>query len=188
MTNTFFRDVAIIGVIGLATAWGLNNRPLIYQTLGFERLNTPVSEQTNLAGDSLKKPSINTHVNHSGSVVAIPKNPQDGQFWTNARVNSGYVKFLVDTGAGAVALTLNDAKKAGIKVRDLKYNVPIHTAGGKNYAASVKIKSLAVGGITLRDIDALIVKDGLHVSLLGMTYLGQLQKVEATPSSLILRL
>ena len=184
MTNTIIRDVVIIGVIGLVCAWGLNNRPFIYKTLGIKSLGQAPTQ----TAEASSNPAVSLQINQSGSVVSIPKNPQDGQFWANARVNSGYVKFLVDTGAGAVALTLNDAKKAGIKVRDLNYNIPIHTAGGKNYAAAITIKSLAVGGITLRDIEALIVKEGLHVSLLGMTYLGQLQKVEATPNALILRL
>ncbi|WP_418151925.1 TIGR02281 family clan AA aspartic protease [Litorimonas sp. RW-G-Af-16] len=105
-----------------------------------------------------------------------------------SRVNSGHVKFLVDTGASSVALTYEDARKAGIKVRDLRYNVPISTAGGTNYAAYVKLDSVSLGAITIRDVDALVVKDGLTVSLLGMTYLGQLQKVEATPNALLLRL
>ncbi|WP_409431822.1 TIGR02281 family clan AA aspartic protease [Litorimonas sp. RW-G-Af-16] len=124
----------------------------------------------------------------SGSVYSVPKNPRDGQYWATGRVNSGHVKFLVDTGASSVALTYEDARKAGIKVRDLRYNVPISTAGGTNYAAYVKLDSVSLGAITIRDVDALVVKDGLTVSLLGMTYLGQLQKVEATPNALLLRL
>ena len=124
----------------------------------------------------------------SGSVVSIPKSRRDGQFWTDARVNSGHVKFLVDTGASAVALTLNDAKKAGIRTHELNYNVPISTAGGKNMAAYVDLKSISVGAITLRNVRALVVPEGLDTSLLGMTYLGQLQKVEATPNALLLRL
>ena len=124
----------------------------------------------------------------SASVVSIPKNSRSGQYLTTGRVNSGYVKFLVDTGAGAVALTLTDARKAGIDVNRLRYDVPVSTAGGTNYAASVKLDRVALGGITLRDVDALILRDGLEISLLGMTWLGQLQEVKATPSALMLRL
>jgi len=124
----------------------------------------------------------------SASVVSIPKDPRSGQYHTTGRVNSGYVKFLVDTGAGAVALTLNDARKAGIDINRLRYDVPVSTAGGINYAASVKLDRVALGGITLRDVDALVLREGLDISLLGMTWLGQLQEVKATPSALTLRL
>jgi len=124
----------------------------------------------------------------SGSTVTLRKDPRNGHFWANARVNSGRVHFLVDTGASTVALTLNDAKKSGIKTRDLVYNVPISTAGGRNYAASIKLESVSIGGITIRDVEAMVVPKGLSTSLLGMSYLGELQKVEATRDTLFLRL
>ena len=124
----------------------------------------------------------------SGSTVSLRKDPRNGHFWANAKVNTGSVHFLVDTGASSVALTLNDAKKAGIKVRNLKFNVPVSTAGGTNYGAYIKLERVSVGAITIRDVDALIIKDGLTTSLLGMSYLGELQKVEATRDTLFLRL
>ncbi|MEP1229260.1 MAG: TIGR02281 family clan AA aspartic protease [Litorimonas sp.] len=124
----------------------------------------------------------------SGSTVTLQKDPRNGHFWTYARVNTGRVHFLVDTGASTIALTLNDAKKSGIKVRDLDFNIPVSTAGGTNYGAGITLESVTIGAITLRDIEAIIIKDGLSTSLLGMSYLGELQKVEATRDTLFLRL
>ena len=126
-------------------------------------------------------------VKQSASVVSIPKDRRSGQYHYKGRVNSGYVDFLVDTGASAVALTAADARKAGVRESQLTYNVPISTAGGTNYAARIKLDQVALGGIILRDVDALVVKDGLEISLLGMTWLGQLQEVKATPNALLLR-
>jgi len=123
----------------------------------------------------------------SASVVTIPKNPQDGQFWTQARVNTGSIRFLVDTGAGMVALTERDAKKAGIKTGNLDYDVPISTAGGENMAARVTLDRISVGAITVKNVDALIVPEGLDISLLGMTYLGELQSVQANRNTMTLR-
>jgi len=51
----------------------------------------------------------------SASVVSIPKDRRSGQYQYTGRVNSGYIKFLVDTGASTVALTAEDARKAGIR-------------------------------------------------------------------------
>ena len=157
------------------------HRDALYAKAGFER---PVQQQdVMLETRPTPQPQIN-----QGSVVSIPKSAQDGQFWADATVNSGYVRFLIDTGASAVALTKLDAQKAGLRLHELTYDVPIRTAGGRNMAARVQLKSIAVGSITLRNIDALVVPEGLDTSLLGMSYLGQLQKVEATPSAMLLRL
>jgi aspartyl protease family protein len=123
----------------------------------------------------------------SASVVTLQKNPSDGQFWTQARVNTGTVRFLVDTGAGMVALTEKDAKKAGLKTRDLSYNVPIRTAGGENFAAVVTLDRISVGAITIKNVEAMIVPEGLDISLLGMTYLGELQSVQANRNTMTLR-
>lgn len=142
------------------------------------------SVSTQNAGVAAKK---QPKVTRSASVVSIPKDPRSGQYHYKGRVNSGYVDFLVDTGASAVALTATDARKAGVREPELSYNVPISTAGGRNYAARVTLDQVALGGIILRDVDALVVKEGLETSLLGMTWLGQLQEVKATPNALLLR-
>jgi len=180
MGNTLIRDAAIICGLGFGLALFFANKDTVYTMAGL----TPAPTQP----EATVAPPVKTAVKPRGTVVSIPKSRQDGQFWTDARVNSGHVRFLVDTGASAVALTLNDARKAGIRTDDLTYNVPVQTAGGTNYAAMVDVKSISVGAITLRNVRTLVVPDGLHTSLLGMTYLGELQKVEATPNALLLRL
>jgi aspartyl protease family protein len=180
MTNTILRDVVIIGAVGVGLVLSFQHRDAIYAMAGLER---PAAEQE-VVLEQRPEPKQASQ----GSVVSIPKSSRDGQFWADATVNSGYVRFLVDTGASAVALTKEDARKAGLRLHELSYNVPIRTAGGRNMAARVQLKSIAIGSITLRNIEALVVPEGLETSLLGMTYLGQLQKVEATPSALLLRL
>lgn len=143
--------------------------------------------QTQALIETQTKPKPKPKVKRSASVVSIPKNSRSGQYHYKGRVNSGYVDFLVDTGASAVALTLTDARKAGVRDSELTYNVPISTAGGRNYAARITLDQVALGGIILRDVEAFVVKEGLETSLLGMTWLGQLQEVKATPNALLLR-
>lgn len=178
MSRNILLDAGLIIVVAVAGVAYLSGKKLEPQTAPI-----PAEETA-----PVKKVKAKTKRTQSASVVSIPKNPRDGQFWTMGRVNSGHVRFLVDTGASTVALTANDARKAGINLNTLKYNVPVSTAGGTNYAAYVKLDRVALGGITLRDIDALVIREGLGVSLLGMTFLGELQKVEATPNAMILRL
>jgi len=143
--------------------------------------------QADAAQETATKQRATPKVTKSASVVSIPKDARSGQYHYKGRVNSGYVDFLVDTGASAVALTAADARRAGVRPADLTYDVPISTAGGRNYAARVKLDQVALGGIILRDVDAFVVREGLETSLLGMTWLGQLQEVKATPNALLLR-
>jgi aspartyl protease family protein len=114
------------------------------------------------------------------------KKHADGHYWAWARVNGASVRFLVDTGATAVALTPADAARLGFNPADLDYQQKIVTAGGASRAASVTLASVAVGGARLEDVSALVVERGLDTSLLGMSYLGRLSRFEATPQALVL--
>lgn len=111
----------------------------------------------------------------------------DGHFWADGEVNGASVRFLVDTGATAVALTPADAQRLGIDLQSLHYGYSVVTAGGKARAASVKLASVSVAGARLEDVDALVIEKGLDASLLGMSYLGRLTSFQATRQALILR-
>jgi aspartyl protease family protein len=111
----------------------------------------------------------------------------DGHFWAEAVVNGERVRFLVDTGATAVALTAADAERLGFSPKDLDFTYEVTTASGPARAASVKLASVSVAGARVADVDALVIEKGLDTSLLGMTYLGRLSRFEASPSALILR-
>lgn len=111
----------------------------------------------------------------------------DGHFWAEAKVDGRAVRFLVDTGATAVALSPTDAKRLGIDTKALDYSYRVMTASGETRAASVKLASISVAGAQVRDVEALVVEKGLETSLLGMSYLGRLSSFQATPRALVLR-
>lgn len=111
----------------------------------------------------------------------------DGHFWAEADVDGHEVRFLVDTGASAVALTAADAQRLGIDTNGLNYNYSVATANGEARAAQVKLASISIGNARVDNVDAFVLDHGLETSLLGMTYLGRLSQFEATQTSLILR-
>lgn len=111
----------------------------------------------------------------------------DGHFWADGEVNGARVRFLVDTGATAVALTPADAQRLGIDLSRLRYGSSVVTAGGKARAAAVKLAAVSIAGAKLEDVDALVIDKGLDASLLGMSYLGRLSSFQATRQALILR-
>ncbi len=132
--------------------------------------------------DAVSQAAPATTDNHT---VAIPK-ASDGHFWANAVVNDKAVHFLVDTGATVVVLTPADARRLGFDENALTFDHQVITANGKTEAAEVTLSSVGVGQSTVHNVDALVLRDGLATSLLGMSYLGRLSRFEATPSSLIL--
>ena len=111
----------------------------------------------------------------------------DGHYWAEGQVNGVNVRFLVDTGASAVALTPDDARKLGFEPQGLGYTYQVTTANGVARAARVKLDEVSVSGAEVRDVDAYVIENGLSTSLLGMTYLGRLSRFEATPTELVLR-
>jgi len=54
-------------------------------------------------------------------------------------------------------------------------------------AARTSLKHIKVGSIKVKDVDAFVIPEGLHVSLLGMTYLGAIKKIEVSSDEMVLR-
>lgn len=135
---------------------------------------------------SLRAETVISEAPAVGQAASIAKSG-DGHYWAEADVNGSRVRFLVDTGASAVALTLADAQRLGIATDKLDYNYKVVTASGETRAAAVKLGRVSVAGAALNDVDAMVIESGLESSLLGMTYLGRLASFEATRTALILR-
>lgn len=103
----------------------------------------------------------------------------DGHFVARVTVDGAAVSMLVDTGASTVVLRQSDARLLGVDTRRLRYTVPVQTANGLAYAAHSRLAEVAVGSITLRNVDALVAQPGvLKESLLGMSFLSRLRSYE----------
>ena len=110
-----------------------------------------------------------------------------GQFVTEARINNRSIDVLVDTGATLVALTDDDARRVGVRPRQADYTVKVNTANGIAHAARVQLNDVRIGGIRVRDVSALVLQPGkLHVTLLGMAFLGELRTVSLKGDQLLL--
>ena len=75
-----------------------------------------------------------------------------GEFAIAGRVNAARVTFLFDTGASAVVLTAEDAKRAGVETSRLVFDVPVATANGGAMAAEARLDQVAVGPIVMRNV------------------------------------
>jgi aspartyl protease family protein len=112
-----------------------------------------------------------------------------GHFIADPSVNGTRVRMLVDTGASIVALSAEDASRVGVRPLPADFTVPISTANGVTYAASVTLREISVGGLVVRDVKAVVLPRGrLEVSLLGMSFLRKLSHFEVAKDRLTLRL
>lgn len=122
-----------------------------------------------------------------GTRSAFIDQEADGHFWTRADVRGTQIEFLVDTGASIVALTYLDAQRLGLKPEELDFDAEIRTAGGVTYGAPVTIESIRIGKVKVENVDAMILRTDLDQSLLGMTFLGELESYEFRRGQLIIR-
>jgi aspartyl protease family protein len=110
-----------------------------------------------------------------------------GHFLGEAIVNGRQIDVMVDTGATSVALTDETAWRLGIRPPASAYSIPVSTANGTMLAAHVRLEEIRLGGVTVRDVEALVGKgDKLGVNLLGMSFLSRLSKFEMTSGQLVL--
>lgn len=119
--------------------------------------------------------------------AAIIKRESDGHYWATASVDGTSVKFMIDTGASTVALTFRDAQRLGLKPETLDYRWKINTAGGETKGASVLLPYIRIGQVEVENVEAMILREGLSQSLLGMTFLGELYSYEFKKKQLIIR-
>ena len=98
-----------------------------------------------------------------------------GMFMTFGNINGRSVRFLVDTGASAVSMNVDQAKHLGIRYDKIGTPAGVSTASGFVNAYRLRLKSVTVGNITEKNVEAFVI-DGNHPGpiLLGMTFLGRL--------------
>jgi aspartyl protease family protein len=119
--------------------------------------------------------------------IVIPANA-DGQYHTEVCIDGFAVPVLVDTGATYFALTAADARRVGLNISDADYKYRASTANGTVAVAATVLREVQLGNIRLQDVNATVSRgDALGKSLLGMSFLGRLSKVEASNGNLVLR-
>jgi aspartyl protease family protein len=89
-------------------------------------------------------------------------------------VNGASVQFVVDTGATLVGLSLADAERAGLNYRSGE-PVMLSTANGVSQGWRMKLASVRVGDVELRQVDGVVSPMGTHYVLLGNSFLSQFQ-------------
>ena len=118
--------------------------------------------------------------------VTIPRDSR-GHFQTEGRVDGRRLGFMVDTGASVIALNESSAAQIGVRPRPSDYTANVSTANGSIKAARTRLAMVDIGGLVVRDVDALVLPDeALSENLLGLSYLSKLRRYEFAGSKLVM--
>jgi aspartyl protease family protein len=95
-----------------------------------------------------------------------------GHFMADGQINGGPVRFMVDTGATTIAIPAHEASRLRIDYQKGRRGMA-QTAGGPTAAYAVMLDTVRVGGIELQNVEAIVIEQGLNVTLLGNSFLNR---------------
>ena len=138
------------------------------------------------ASPSPKKADTETVAQASGRSLNIPPDAR-GHFQTDGRIEGQRISFMIDTGASLVALNEKSAARFGLRPSRSDYNAIVSTANGTIKAARTRLAMIELGGLVVRDVDAMVLPDeALSENLLGLSFLSKLKRFEYANGKMVL--
>jgi len=124
---------------------------------------------------------------HSDGTVEL-RSGRNGHYEARVDINGRALPVMVDTGASLVVLTYEDAQAAGVYVKPSDFTQPVSTANGTSRVAPVTLRQVSIGDITVRNVQAAVADRGLlKQTLLGMSFLSRLQRVDMRDGVMVLK-
>ena len=138
------------------------------------------------ASTSPKQVPAQTVAQASGRSLDIPRDAR-GHFQTDGRIEGQRVNFMIDTGASMIALNERSAARFGLRPARGDFNATVTTANGTIKAARTRLAMVDVGGLVVRDVDAMVLPDeALSENLLGLSFLSKLRRFEYANGKMVL--
>ncbi|OAP41515.1 hypothetical protein AU381_06540 [Sinorhizobium glycinis] len=110
---------------------------------------------------------------------------RSGHFVGTFRINGRSEQGLVDTGASTIAINASAARRFGIAVGSLSFDARAQTANGIVEAAPVSLDRVEIGGISVRNVKAMVLPDkALSGMLVGMSFLSRLSSYRVEDGAL----
>jgi aspartyl protease family protein len=118
--------------------------------------------------------------------LSIPRDFR-GHFATEGRIDGQRIAFMVDTGASVIALNESSAARFGLRPVPNQYTARVSTANGTIKAAPARLDRVEIGGLVVRDVDAMVLPDeALSENLLGLSFLSKLKRFEYANGTMVL--
>jgi|GraSoiStandDraft_30_1057271.scaffolds.fasta_scaffold766820_1 aspartyl protease family protein len=133
-----------------------------------------------------RKASVETEAPTAGRTLSIARDAR-GHFQTDGRIDGQRIAFMVDTGASVIALNERSAARFGLRPSRGDYNANVSTANGTIKAARTRLAMVEIGGLVVRDVDAMVLPDeALSENLLGLSFLSKLKRFEYANGKMVL--
>jgi aspartyl protease family protein len=97
-----------------------------------------------------------------------------GHFAAAGSLNGYPMTFLVDTGATTIAISADEARRIGLDYK-AGQAMGVGTAAGVIPAWRVVFNTVKVGGISVNQVEGMVLETGLGVPLLGMSFLNRME-------------
>ena len=110
-----------------------------------------------------------------GGVIILPMGSH-GHFVTAGQINGQAVRFMVDTGASLVSLSVADAERIGLNYKSGQV-VRMNTANGVSQGWLTKLNVVRLGTVDVYEVDAVVSSGGMPYVLLGNSFLARFQMV-----------
>lgn len=133
-------------------------------------------------------PEAKTTSSYASGRDVVLEADRRGHYIGTFKINGRKIDGLIDTGASAVAINRSAARKLGVSVTPGMFKYRISTANGTVKAARVKLRTMELKSIRVRDVEAYVLDDrSLGGMLVGMTFLNRLKSFQARDGKLILK-
>ena len=147
-----------------------------------ERLTTSQADETDTVtlGAVRENPSSGW-----GNEIALQRE-NDGHFYADVTVDGVPTRMLVDTGASVVALTGEDALAMGLYWDEGEVSAVAQGASGLVYGVNTTLPRMRLGEFEAQDVRAVIIPEGLGISLLGQSFLETINNVRIADDRMVL--
>lgn len=159
----------------------------------FMPANEPVAKRVEVDASAAQSPKVvapstfdDTPASFAGGREIVLTRAQDGHYYAPGNVDGAALRFLVDTGATVVALTEDDAEMLGHYLHPGELTVVGRGVSGAVQGKAITIKRLSVGDISAENVPAVIIPEGLPVSLLGQSFLSKIAHVTISDNRMTL--
>jgi len=169
-----FKDKAIVSIDG-----GKPRTLSVGQTMGGVKLLAADSDSAQFDVDG-KRRALSMGQSFAGGTatggrqsVSLTADAR-GHFAASGSINGYPMTFMVDTGATAIAINAAEATRLGLDYKRGQA-VGVGTAAGMVPAWRVTFNTVKIGGISVNQVEGLVVETGLNVPLLGMSFLNRME-------------
>lgn len=171
-------SIFAIGILGSMMSHMNSHRSPGFEQLASDQSDSGGPEAVNSASEAQPTPLPDGAINL--------QRDQDGHYYADVDINGASIHMIVDTGATVIALSRDDARKAGIATSIGMNDVVGQGADGSIHGEVVSIDRMRLGEKTAEHMDAIVLNSGGQ-SLLGQSFLSKFASVEIHGDTMSLR-